>query len=511
MALDESIKQIGHYASIAWERTRSGLVWSRNVLTLNILEGVLIREKCLCAAFEKGRISAAYGTRYLTKPGIKGFREYNFRSGAYPTPEECADSIRRALNDFGARDAQIIISVPRSWIIVKHIEFPAVVKDNLASVISYELDRLTPFSPSEAMYDFSIVSEENDKIEVLLVAMRSQTLRPYLNSLDEAGLVVQRVTTGLTGFGAVCGILGNDERPALCVSVGQEDYEGCLVKNGVIISTASGYFASENQDQKMADLKEGLVPLVRKYEDEGVPPVIFLAAPPQYNLESELGVPVKPVTRDDLRKSFGVEIDDRLTGPLGGLVEALWPGQTGFNLASRGREIGYKSPINRITWVLLGLILLAMILYLVIPLHLEKARLDRIDYQISIRKNDVRAIEALKQEAAAIGTDMAVIRNFKESAPMTLDIMRELTTLLPKNVWLTRLRITGETVEIEGYAASATDLLPKIEQSPLFRKVEFSSPTIRDTRLNADRFVIKMEIEGFEKKSAGETTNARKK
>jgi hypothetical protein len=32
-----------------------------------------------------------------------------------------------------------------------------------------------------------------------------------------------------------------------------------------------------------------------------------------------------------------------------------------------------------------------------------------------------------------------------------------------------------------------------------FRKAEFASPTFRDARMNADRFNIKMEIEGIEK------------
>ncbi len=50
-------------------------------------------------------------------------------------------------------------------------------------------------------------------------------------------------------------------------------------------------------------------------------------------------------------------------------------------------------------------------------------------------------------------------------------------------------------MEIEGYASTATEILPKFEVSPHFRKVEFAAPTSRDTRLNMDRFSIKMEIE----------------
>ena len=72
-----------------------------------------------------------------------------------------------------------------------------------------------------------------------------------------------------------------------------------------------------------------------------------------------------------------------------------------------------------------------------------------------------------------------------------------MTHALPKNTWLSRMRVTESTVEIEGYAASATDILPKLEGSPYFKKVEFASPTFRDSRMNSDRFIIKMEIEGL--------------
>jgi hypothetical protein len=60
------------------------------------------------------------------------------------------------------------------------------------------------------------------------------------------------------------------------------------------------------------------------------------------------------------------------------------------------------------------------------------------------------------------------------------------------------MRVSETTVDLEGYASSATGLLSKLEASPFFKKVEFSSPTFRDTRMNADRFNIKMEIEGVD-------------
>ncbi|MBS1113512.1 MAG: Fimbrial assembly family protein, partial [Nitrospirae bacterium] len=79
---------------------------------------------------------------------------------------------------------------------------------------------------------------------------------------------------------------------------------------------------------------------------------------------------------------------------------------------------------------------------------------------------------------------------------MSLDILKELTAILPKSAWLSRVRVSETNVDLEGYATSASGLLSKLEASSFFKKVEFASPTFRDTRMNADRFNIKMEIEG---------------
>jgi hypothetical protein len=56
------------------------------------------------------------------------------------------------------------------------------------------------------------------------------------------------------------------------------------------------------------------------------------------------------------------------------------------------------------------------------------------------------------------------------------------------------MKITDKTVDIEGFSASATEIILKLENSQHFQKVEFASPTYRDPRQNKDRFVIKMEL-----------------
>jgi Tfp pilus assembly protein PilN len=115
----------------------------------------------------------------------------------------------------------------------------------------------------------------------------------------------------------------------------------------------------------------------------------------------------------------------------------------------------------------------------------------------------VKKVETLKKDVDALESEVSTISDFKKGRPMALHILKELTTILPKSAWLTRVRVTNTGVEIDGYAAAATELLSKLEASPYFKKVEFASPTFRDVRLNSDRFVIKMEIEGISKQEKG--------
>jgi general secretion pathway protein L len=143
---------------------------------------------------------------------------------------------------------------------------------------------------------------------------------------------------------------------------------------------------------------------------------------------------------------------------------------------------------------------------MVAPLRVEKKRLEEIDHQINLRKEDVKKVEALKKDIETLNEEVSAIRDFKGKSPMALDLIRELTTILPKTTWLTRIRITDTAVNIEGYAESATGLLSKLEASKYFRKAEFASPTFRDARQNADRFIIKMETEGVKKEEIKKTS-----
>ena len=487
-------------AGSAWLRRIGDPLW--RILTFSLADESIYPAKNLAASLEKGSLSVAYGTRFLSRIRIKGIREYAFEEDRYPQPEVFASSLALAINDLGAAKAGVSLCIPKAWAIVTTAEFPVTVKENLSDVISYELDRITPFSSEDAFYDFKILSENAGKLSVLVAAAKADFIRPYLDALSEKGIIVSRVAVNMSGFETLCRYIGG-KTDRVFIEIGQGGYEGALFMNGSITGAFTGSFSEEGEKSKIDKIMAEIAPLIDTLKNLGKAPqtmVLLKDKSPTLKelLKMQMNQPVEILNDTEIKIGLPSDYKAIPYPAVGGILESLWIKARGLNLFSKGYHERAMSP-KGLTIILILLILAMWVLYLIAPLNIEQKRLQEIDRQIALRKDEVKKVEALKKETESLEKDIATINDFKEGKPLDLDILKELTTILPKNAWLSRVRITQTTVELEGYAVSATGILPKLEASRYFKKAEFASPTFRDTRMNADRFNIKMEIEGIKK------------
>ena len=472
-------------------------VW--RVLAFSPSDDIISLKKALCVSLEKGSVSVVFGSRFLSKIKIKGFRSYSFEEDRYPQPESLASSVALAMNDLKATRTDITLSIPKAWVIIKTAEFPSTVKENLADVLSYELDRLTPFSPEEALYDFRILKDDAEKLTILLMAAKADLIHQYTDALKERGVNVSRVTANLTGMGTLCRYIekGTD---TIFMEIDKNEFEGALFVDGYITGILTGGFPSENEKSKIDTISGEILPLLDAVKTQGKSPrIVFrlkgLSPSFQEQLKLQMNVPLKILNGTPIKLRPSGAQKEVPYAATGGVLESLWTKSKGLDLTKKGIYEKQTTPFA-ITAVLILAILAMWALYMVVPLRIEGKRLEEIDHQITLRKEDVKKVQALKKEIETVDTEISAINNFKVSRQLVLDILKELTTTLPQTTWLTSVRITDTTVDIEGYAGSATGLIPKLEASKYFKKAEFASPTFRDARQNADRFIIKTEIEG---------------
>lgn len=475
-------------------------IW--RVLSFSPADDRISPKKNLSVAIQKGSLSIAYGMRFLSRITIRGVREYFFEEGRYPQPRDLVSSLALAASEFGAAKKDVVLSIPKAWSVIRTAEFPSTIKENISAVISYEMDRLTPFNSDEAFFDFRVLRDSNERLTLLIMAAKMETVRPYIDALEEDGFSVSGITVNLSDMGTLCRFMDNIS-DHIYVEIDEKGYEGALFVEGDITRTISDDFIAGDDRAKIDKISEGIRSLMDTAKDQGKSPQVVAllkdkspALRELFKLRSNLTI--KIIGETDMRLRTPIPYKEIPYAAAGSLILSLWPKAKGINLLNRGFHKKQKIPVA-LTIILILAIAALSVFYMSAPLRIEKKKLKEISRQMMEKREEAKKVEILGKEADALSSEINIINSFKKDRLMTLDIIRELTAVLPRSAWLTRTKITDTAVEIEGFAGSATELLPKLEGSKYFRKVEFSSPTVRDIGMKSDRFTIKMEKERLEK------------
>lgn len=500
MTTPATIQKLTAWASNSSARIRGMGEPAWRILNLSLGDDAISWKRTIGISIEKGGVSIVEATRFLSRIRIRNVRRYPFEDGKGATPENVAGIVSLAVRDLKARNAEICLGIPKAWAIIQHAELPASAKETLSDVVSYELDRLTPFNPDEAFYDYRVLQENPDKLHIVVTAAKTDLIRPYVQALAEKRIRLDRVQVNLSGMAALLGY-ASQEADSVFLELDDDGYEGALIRNGSLSSVLSGRLDGSDDEMILKRAVEGILPFIEQLKSEGKSPRLFTHLKGRFRdrgyalLERHVTVPYQVLNDLDLKLDFPGRREGIPYAALGVALESLRPDAARMNLLGKGRHREPKRA-GVVTAALGLLVLCAGIFYMVSPIGIEGKRVEEIDRQISLRKDEVGKVEAIRKEMDALSKEIASVNNIKTGKPMAIDIMKELTTVLPKNAWLARVRITDTSVDIEGYiAGSAAEILPILEASKYLQKVEFSSPTFRDTRMNADRFVIKMEIE----------------
>jgi general secretion pathway protein L len=115
----------------------------------------------------------------------------------------------------GAKQAwvEVVLELPSSQVLVRDVNLPVQVRDNLRRVVGYELDRLTPFKPEDVLFDVHAAGTvaRGAKVRAELAVCRRDVVADWLDRLREAGAPASRLTW--TGAWPGANLLPVTERP----------------------------------------------------------------------------------------------------------------------------------------------------------------------------------------------------------------------------------------------------------------------------------------------------------
>ncbi|MBF0592736.1 MAG: PilN domain-containing protein [Nitrospirae bacterium] len=404
----------------------------------------------------------------------------------YPSAEELGYFIGMVTEGKSVKGMNIILTVPKEWCVVSTTELPTVVLDNISSVISFEMDNLTPFSAAEVYYDYDIINMDRQMLSVAIYTVKRQMVAPYLNSFHDAGYKVSSLTLNPLSLVRVCMYARRKKRDvlkkdALILNFMQGKIELITAEKGVLTSVYSfrpddingvlSYIRGKVSDNTLIFINND--PTIDTRQEE-IRAMLSVAATSM----DELHLPLKDSATHDMRL------------PIGAVMEINQKRRKSVNLLSLGMVVKKRLPI--VVTVLLLLLLLPIAVFdMYIPIWKDEQALIELDKQIKVLKPEVDKVETLKKEINAMQDDLTALNNFHNKRRLTLEMLKELTTILPPDTWFARLTITDKDIMIEGYAQTASVLLGILENSKYFKDVVTSATTYKDQRLGKERFQIK--------------------
>ncbi len=117
----------------------------------------------------------------------------------------------------------------------------------------------------------------------------------------------------------------------------------------------------------------------------------------------------------------------------------------------------------------------------------------QLNQEIAKLHEQTREIEKLRQSVFSIEDAVGPIALFPEQD--VIGLLQSLNNLIPKNSWITRMKIEGGLVEIEGESPEPVKILEALANAGLFTEVAFNQP------IRGQRFGISMKIIGVDVKS----------
>jgi Tfp pilus assembly protein PilN len=136
-----------------------------------------------------------------------------------------------------------------------------------------------------------------------------------------------------------------------------------------------------------------------------------------------------------------------------------------------------------------GAAIAALIGFIAVPAIGQRSYLKSLNQEIRTLEPAAQRAQALDKHIAANRTKIASLDDFRRRTQADLDVLNELTRLLPPPVWTNSIEIYPDSVLISGEADQASGLLKQIDSSPLFQNSEFALAVTRGA--NGEQFRIK--------------------
>ncbi len=160
------------------------------------------------------------------------------------------------------------------------------------------------------------------------------------------------------------------------------------------------------------------------------------------------------------------------------------------NLLPLEKRRARRFDVKRLNLGLSGLMAVLLVAAITIPIVQKNRAIAEVEAQVQAAAAEAREGAELRRDLEKMAAASQFLVEKKASDVMIVELIDEISRILPDHTWIARLDLSGAELQIQGQSSASSSLIRIIESSPWFENVRFASPVVQIAGTDNDRVHI---------------------
>jgi len=176
-------------------------------------------------------------------------------------------------------------------------------------------------------------------------------------------------------------------------------------------------------------------------------------------------------------------------------IDVIDQGRTmGLNLLPTEKRVRQVNKTARFNLVVAAAAIVLLAVVMAQSIYLRSHQVAELEAAIAEVQGEARRVQRIKEQIGDSSEAATFLTVRREQSPLAIEILADITRLLPDDTYLDRLVIGQTNVQIQGKSQNAQQLIEKVNESELFDAASFRGSTRLDARSGLEIFEVNANI-----------------
>lgn len=451
---------------------------------------------------------------------VAGFlRIENYRSRPV---EQIAEEYRRFRKANHAMTTSAVVALPRELGLLRSLELPAEIGQNLAQAVGYQVDTLHPFEEGGVYFDYAVLPGPGEAeqpaagsprrpLRVAVGLAEKKQLDDLYDWFCAAGIDVRAFTFSTAALYQALRKGARAWRPERAEEAAHQA-SGLVVIDRLPeaieilgLGLDGSFYSKQCAAAQPLEREIAFCASELRWSGQEQPAVLWIGEDdaPQGQIAGTVCLDGQLESRPSIGetlKSGEFRLERAFTAYSAALLGldrrlSLSPPKAGlrWNLLPLEKRVYRSHWAYTAAYVLGAIALLLPAIWVVSGWAQDRNYSAHLDRQINALKPRVQYVDKLDARQKGLLTKLEMLKQEQDDAAKKMEALEELTRLLPNSVWLISLQINGDQVFFTAQGSAAAGLLQTLSQSLYFDQAQFQSAVTKNAE-GKEMFQIRMRL-----------------